>query len=72
MFFLHHSKERAPIASTILYVSGAGRSGKLAKGQTDGHGSAPEMFGMKYRLFGFLSDLPSKSRLSDLQDFSFS
>jgi hypothetical protein len=51
MFFLHLSKERTPIASTILYVSGAGRSAKVAEGQTDGRASAREMSGMKYRLF---------------------
>jgi hypothetical protein len=34
--------------------------------------SGPEMAGMKYRLLGFFSDSPRKSRFSDLQDFSFS
>jgi hypothetical protein len=71
MFFLDHSKERTPIASTILYVSGAGRSANVAKGQTDDRGSALEMSGMKCGLFGSLSDSPRKSGFSDSQDFFF-
>jgi hypothetical protein len=70
-FFFPLSKERAPTVSTIRFVPAAGRSAKVAKGQTDGRGSAPEMSGMKYRLFEFLADSSRKSGLSDLQDFSF-
>jgi formylmethanofuran dehydrogenase subunit D len=51
IFFLHLSKERTPIASTIIFVPAVGWLAKVAKGQTDGCGSAPEMSGMKYRLF---------------------
>jgi hypothetical protein len=71
MFLLHLSKERTPIASTILFVSAASRSAKVARGQTNGRASAREMSGMKYQLIGFLSDSPRKSRLSDSQDFFF-
>jgi hypothetical protein len=71
MFFLHRSKERTPVASTIPFVPAADWSAKVAKGQTDGRGNAPEMSGMKYQLIGFFSKSPRKSGFSDLQDFFF-
>jgi hypothetical protein len=71
MFFLHHAKEGTPIASTILFVSGAGWSAKVAKGQADGRASARETSGMEYPLIGCFSKSPRKSRFSDSQDFFF-
>jgi hypothetical protein len=71
MFFLHLSKERTPVVSTTLFVSGAGRSAKVAEGQTDGRASAREMSGMKYQMIGCFSKSPRKAGLSDLQDFFF-
>jgi len=71
MFFLHLSRERTSIASTIAFVPAVGWLAKVPKGQTDGRGSAPEMSGMKYQLIGFFSKSPRKSRFSDSQDFFF-
>jgi len=37
-----------------------------------GHPESLKWRGMKYQLFEFFSDSPSKFQFSDLQDFSFS